>query len=329
MTMSKFLPTFSDVYNHFKPLPYPATDCTGKTVIVTGANTGIGLEAARHFTRLNASKVILGCRNVTKGEAAKSSIEASTNRLGVVEVWPVDLGSFDSVKEFCRRADGLERLDILLENAGISAGLGFEMLEGHETHITVNVISTFLMAFMLLPALRRTGSKYNTVPHLTVVSSGGHYYTDLEEVRSAPSVFDELRKDHDMAMRYMVSKMLVVLVVRELATRTRASGKPQVIINTVNPGFCRTELWRNAPLVVKAVTSFTALLARSSEMGSRTTFCAGVAGEETHGRYLQNCEVWDESKWAQSPQGYEVQKKVFAELVDILDGTQPQVSENI
>jgi len=97
---------------------YPTIDCTGKTIIVTGANVGLGKEATRHFVRLNAAKVIIGCRSLEKGEAAKTEIEASTKRNGVIEVWQLDLQDYDSVKAFAKRAESLKRLDVVVENAG-------------------------------------------------------------------------------------------------------------------------------------------------------------------------------------------------------------------
>jgi len=137
---------------------------------VTGANCGLGLEAARHFVRLNAAKVILACRSLQKGEAAKTDIERTTDRRHVIEVWQVDLTSFDSVREFCARVRNLDRLDILIENAGIATGK-FELFEGYESTIAVNVISTFLMALMVLPKLRESAIKFNMTPRLTIVSS--------------------------------------------------------------------------------------------------------------------------------------------------------------
>jgi hypothetical protein len=71
-------------------LPYPSQSFNGQTVIVTGSNTGLGLEAARHFTRLGASKVILAVRSISKGQEAQKSIEQTTHRLGVCEVWQLD-----------------------------------------------------------------------------------------------------------------------------------------------------------------------------------------------------------------------------------------------
>jgi retinol dehydrogenase 12 len=151
-------------------LPYPVEDCTGMTVIVTGANVGLGLEAARHFTRLNATKVILACRSVEKGEAAKTDIESTTERYGVVEVWQLDLASYGSVKDFASRAETLDRLDVVINNASVAIASWTEA-EGHEITITVNVISTFLLSMLLLPKLRETGSRFNTLPHLVVVAS--------------------------------------------------------------------------------------------------------------------------------------------------------------
>src|SRR2546423_3811974 len=97
--------------------PYPAADFSGQTVIVTGSNTGLGLEAGRHFARLNCAKLILAVRTKSKGEEAKESILASTKRTSdCIEVWDLDLLSTASVKAFATRAQQLDRLDVLVEN---------------------------------------------------------------------------------------------------------------------------------------------------------------------------------------------------------------------
>lgn len=165
--------------NQFRTLPIPSEDYAGKTVIVTGANSGLGLEAARHFVRLGAARVILGCRSVEKGDAARLDIETSTGRRGIVQVWAVDLTSFGSVKEFCRRAEALERLDVLVLNAGVAVSDFVAADGGYETQIAVNVISTYLMATMLLPKLRETATRFKIKPHVVVVSSDGHIFVRL------------------------------------------------------------------------------------------------------------------------------------------------------
>lgn len=104
----------------FVKLPIPAQSFSGQTIIVTGSNSGLGREAANHLVRLGAAKLIVAVRNISKGDAAKKYIEDSTGRTGVVEVWELDLASYASVKAFAERAHGLERLDAVLENAGVS-----------------------------------------------------------------------------------------------------------------------------------------------------------------------------------------------------------------
>ncbi len=171
-------------------LPKPKEQFTGQTIIVTGSNTGLGLEAAKHFSRLNAEKIILAVRNVEKGKAAKTSIEASTNRHDVVEVWPLDLTSYESVNHFAKRAEGLKRLDVLLENAGMMTSK-FSVAERDELTITTNVVSTFLLGLLLLPKLQETNSKFNVLPRLVIVSSDLHFMASLKE-RDSPNIFEEL-----------------------------------------------------------------------------------------------------------------------------------------
>lgn len=185
--------------DQFTRLPYPETSFAGQTIVVTGSNTGLGLEAARHFTRLNAEKVILAVRNLEKGEAAKRSIEETTGRKGVPEVWQLDLSSYESVKEFVRKTDGLKRLDAVLENAGIATDK-YTVFEDNESTITTNVVSTFLLGLMILPKLRETATKYNITPHLAIVSSEVHGFTSFPE-KSSPNIFKTLNDKETANMK--------------------------------------------------------------------------------------------------------------------------------
>ncbi len=348
---SKKMPgsSFSElVYTQlFARLPYPETAVTDQVVIVTGSNVGLGLEAARHLTRLHAAKVILAVRSVDKGNAAKRSIEESTGRRdGVVEVWPLDLSRYDSVKAFARRAAQLPRLDVLLENAGIAA-TAYAAAEDNESCLTVNVISTFLLGLLLLPKLRETGQRYNTSqpPRLVIVSSGVHFYTTFPE-KSAPEgkILATLNDEStaDMADRYNVSKLLEVFFTRELASRSpapsqvanadkdsRQTGKGGVIINFLNPGLCHSELWRDSGW---GLWFLKLLLARTSEVGSRTLVHAATAGEETHGQYLSDCKVADVaplvSQDAAEHRG-QLQRRVWDEIVQKLESIQPGIMQNL
>jgi retinol dehydrogenase-12 len=181
---------------------YPTVSFAGQIAIVTGSNTGLGLEAARHIVRLGAEKVILAVRNTSKGEAAKQSIEDSTQRSGIVEVWSLDLSSYESVKQFAKRAQSLRRLDLLLENAGMMQN-SFTTTEQDESTVTTNVTSTFLLALLVLPKLQETAQNFNTLPRLTIVASDAHFITKFKE-RKAERIFDELNNEKgvDMLDRY-------------------------------------------------------------------------------------------------------------------------------
>jgi retinol dehydrogenase-12 len=123
-------------------LPLAHKDLTGRTVIVTGSNVGLGLETSRYFYAMNPARLILAVRDVNKGETAKQSIldtaskskrTDSTTRQASLEVWSLDLSSFDSVKRFAKRCnEELERLDILLNNAAVAAGEFSLTSDGYE-----------------------------------------------------------------------------------------------------------------------------------------------------------------------------------------------------
>ena len=183
----------------------PTTSLTGQTFIVTGASAGLGLEAARHLVGLNAARVILAVRNPEKGAAARKSIEQSTGRSGVAEVWSLDLASYESVKQFAARVSReLERVDGLLENAAVLFSSGFRKAEGMEESVTVNVISTFLLALLLLPKLRETAARFNVTPRLTIVASEMHFVASLKghlDGNTFASLNDESKAN--MSQRYV------------------------------------------------------------------------------------------------------------------------------
>ena len=191
MATSWFL---SFLYRQLFIMPsYPTQDFTSQTIIVTGSNTGLGLEAARHLVRLNAARVILAVRTLSKGEAAKASIEASTGRKGVVEVWQLDMASYDSVREFAKRAQGLDRLDCVLENAGILTQK-FVKVGEDESILTVNTVNTLLLGLLLLPKLRETARRWNVLPRISIVVSDMHFIAKFPE-RKAESVFGALNDE--------------------------------------------------------------------------------------------------------------------------------------
>ena len=173
--------------------PEPTQTYTGQTVVITGSNTGLGLEAARWFVKLDAKAVILAVRSLAKGEAAKEDIEASTNRKGVVEVWELDLASYASVKANAARLSKLERIDILIENAAIVT-FNFKRTEENESTITTNVVSPLLHGLLILPKLRETAEKFKSTPKLVFTSSFTHAMTKFP-VQKEEHMFETLADD--------------------------------------------------------------------------------------------------------------------------------------
>lgn len=186
-------------------LPYPEKRFDGQTIIVTGSNSGMGLEGARHLVRLGAAKVILAVRSPERGRAAAESITASTKRDGVVEVWQLDLASYASVEAFAKKANTLDRLDVVIENAGILTRK-FSTAEDNESTVTVNVVSTMYLALLLLPKLRETSIRLDKDVVLTFTGSFVHWLTAFPE-RKADSILLECASESkaNMGDRYAQS----------------------------------------------------------------------------------------------------------------------------
>lgn len=159
---------------------------TGKTYIVTGANVGLGYEAAKHLVSLGAATVIMGVRTASKGETAKAEIEEATGKKGVLQVWPIDKSSYESVKAFAEKAKTLDRIDGLLENAGVAQGL-HKVYEGHVENMTVNVYGSFLLAVLLLPKMRDDAKRLGNLPHISLVTSGSAFLSgeDYEKIKDS------------------------------------------------------------------------------------------------------------------------------------------------
>ncbi len=294
-------------------------------------------------------------RNTAKGEKARASIEESTGRKRVVEVWELNLSSYQSVQAFAKRAEGLERVDVLLENAGLM-NLKFGMAEADESTVTTNVVSTFLLALLMLPKLRETAQRFNTAPRITVVSSELHFMAKFEEGKEeGRGVFEALRdeKRADMGDRYVIpcfffcmrragladrearygtTKLLEILLARELAQRIQPSpgAEAAVIVNTLTPGACKSDFFREAGFISRTVmTIIGAIIARTTEVGSRTLVAAASSGQESHGRYMADGVVSTESPWVLSEEGKRVGERVWRELMEDLERVNPGIGENI
>jgi hypothetical protein len=180
LLISLFLSFSSLIFSHkgnnqFKvkiPLPtrskYGSLD--GKVAIITGANTGLGLESAKQLLTLGLSHLIVAVRSIEKGKAAASQLKLA-NPKATIDVWDLDMESYASIQSFAERCKTLPHIDYTILNAGLGP-LKFSTTKatGHEKAIQVNFLSTVLLTILLLPILKAKGTR-DKPARLTIINS--------------------------------------------------------------------------------------------------------------------------------------------------------------
>ncbi|XP_048853867.1 dehydrogenase/reductase SDR family member 13-like [Brienomyrus brachyistius] len=254
----------------------------GRTVIITGGNTGIGKATAKELARRGA-RVILACRNQERAEAAIRDVERETGSNQVVYL-QLDLGSLQSVRSFADTFLKTEpRLDLLINNAGLVAD--GRTKDGFGVEFGVNHLGHFLLTCLLLERLKEgAGGRVITL------SSVAHRWGRVD--------FDELLATKDLGsgryswqffQAYCNSKLCNVLFTRELARRLRGTT---VSCYSVHPGIVRTELSRHVSLWQKVfIEPVSRLFFLDPEEGAQTTLhCALQEGlEPLSGQYFTCC----------------------------------------
>ena len=276
------------------PVPGAIPGLAEQIMIVTGSNSGLGLEATKHLSRLGVGRLIMAVRNTTKGEAARKEILELTKRPeSSIEIWTLDMDSYESVKAFTKRVAELPRVDGVLANAGILT-TKFGLSENFEKTLNVNVVSTFLLYLLLLPKMRESSRQTGNPCRYVIPNSALHYTASIAELSNKnKGVLKRLSDPNraDMPGRYSLSKLLVLYAVREFAARNSAlADTDKIIINTPNPSFCKSNL-ANENQSSAGFRMGERLLARSTEEGSRALVHGMLAGPESNGQYINNCHM--------------------------------------
>jgi NAD(P)-dependent dehydrogenase (short-subunit alcohol dehydrogenase family) len=235
-------------------------DQTGRTIVVTGANSGLGLETARTLAGRGAH-VVLACRSSEKAEAARRGILGSHPRASL-EVMPLDLANLSSVRVFgATFTGGHDRLDVLCNNAGVMALPRRETADGFEMQIGTNHLGHFALTGLLLSRLLETqGSR------IVTVSSEGHARGMID--------FDDLQSEvgYRPAAAYCQSKLANLLFTYELDRRLRAAGTHTNAL-ACHPGIVLTNLYRTRSKLERALLSprlrrLNSRLVQSTQMGA-------------------------------------------------------------
>ncbi|KAK7756874.1 putative secondary metabolism biosynthetic enzyme [Diatrype stigma] len=316
------------------PIALTPADCQGKTYIVTGANIGLGKGLAEWLVRLGSARVIMAVRNTASGENAKREIEKATGKKGVASVWELDLGKWESVKAFAKRAnEELDRIDSLIENAAIGLER-WTWAEDHETCIKVNALSTMLLGVLLLPKMIDTGKRFGTVPHLVFVGSNAAWLVKNEFAKvqdgSVLKGLDTQGKTN-MDLRYPLSKLIQMLAVFRFA-RLFPPSRTGVVINLLSPGLVKSGISRHGKFVTRAfMGTLNFLFARTPEMAARSIIHAMQLGEEGHGAYVSDCKIKSHEvpDWIGGPEGEKTQDKLWDEIAQELEKAAPGCLEKL
>jgi len=251
----------------------------GKTVVITGCNTGIGKVTVQDLAGRGA-RVIMAVRTVSKGEAARDEIKKQLGEgAGSIEVKQLDLESLESVRRCAEELNGaLEKIDLLILNAGKMASPRTETKEGFESQLGTNHFGHFLLTNLLLDKVKAAAPSRVVVLSSLAHKMGSMHWEDLQ-----------LKRGYSPWKAYGQSKLANILFVSELGRRLEGTG---VTVYAVHPGWVRTELERHLPWYHKAIAApVKSVFSKSPLQGAQTTLYCALAPELANetGLYYADC----------------------------------------
>lgn len=254
-------------------------DLHGTTTVVTGANSGIGLETTRELAR-NGAAVIMACRDVSSAEGAARDVRADVPDADL-RVESCDLASLESIREFATRLEG-ESIDVLINNAGTMAIPRRETEDGFETQFGVNHLGHFALTGLLFERLQTDNE--SDPARVVTLSSGLHERGTID--------FEDLHgeRNYDGWDAYAQSKLANVVFAYELERRVRAADANAMSV-AVHPGYANTKLQfrgiegRGTWIRTALRRLSNAVFAQSPEEGALPTLYAATAPDVEGGAY--------------------------------------------
>ena len=296
----------------------------GQTIVITGANSGLGKEAAIKLASLGAKKVIILCRNPVAAAAAITEIEQRSRTKGHVSTIALDLGDLKSIENCVKQLKSeVDNIDVLLNNAGVMAIPQREVTsDGFERQIGINHLGHYALTLLLLKNGLIKSSSSGGTARIINVSSTAHMFGDIEKVRD--DLFLSRPEAYQPWVAYGNSKLANVLFTRELAQRLQAtsssssssssSNNNRIATFSLHPGVCRTELGRylfdsnSIPKVLYPLVGVVALpalyLTKSAEQGAQTQIFLAASKKldlaADSGKYFDNSRESDTSAAAKN-----------------------------
>lgn len=247
----------------------------GRTILVTGANSGLGYETTLALVKKGA-KVIMACRSLSKADIAKEKIQQHVPNADL-EVMEIDLSSLQSVRKFAKDyQDTYDTLDVLINNAGVMAPPFSKTEDGFELQLGANYLGHFLLTGLLLDTIVKT-------PQSRIVTLSSLVHKD------GKINFDDLQSEnkYDAMKAYAQSKLACLLFAFELQRRLEKAGNHQTISTASHPGIADTELSRNMPKVIYYLAKYTIapFFTHAPSEGAKPTLLAAI-GEAKGGEYF-------------------------------------------
>lgn len=257
-------------------------DQSGRTVIITGANSGLGFEATRAFAQKGAH-VVMACRSRERANHARRKIEATVTDASLT-VLELDLGSQASIRQFVTEFDAaFDRLDVLLNNAGVMTTPYSTTEDGFERQFGVNHLGHFALTGFLVDHLMETDGETRIVTQSSLAHKTGTGEIDFDDLNG--------RQSYDRSEAYSQSKLANLLFTYELDRRFRAI-EAETIAVAAHPGSSATELpYGDAEMETSAIRRIlgkfiNTVIAQSAAAGALPALYAATAANVDGGHYI-------------------------------------------
>ncbi|KAI0534479.1 retinol dehydrogenase 12 [Xylaria digitata] len=306
---------------HPKPVP-AGTNLSSQVAIITGSNSGLGLETGRQLLQLGLSHLILAVRSQARGDKAADGLRKEFPG-AIISVWLLDMSLYDSITAFVEQCQSLPRIDMVILNAGLAGPLTFTTVEntGHEYSFQVNYISTALLTILLLPVLkskRITGLK---PPVLSIITSDTAYWASIE---TQGPILPQLDKAEDYSAMpwYQKAKLLQQFFISKLAEEINSDD---VIVNLANPGLCGGTAFGDNGGGFSGITllfvNFVKWINSRTVVAGASTFvdAAVVKGEESHGSYVSDWAIKPYPEIMYTQAGAQVRERLWEETMEELN----------
>ncbi|CAA0081533.1 3alpha-hydroxy bile acid-CoA-ester 3-dehydrogenase 1/3 [Halioglobus japonicus] len=257
------------------------TDQTGKTIFITGANAGLGFEAAKVLAGKGA-RVLIGCRSQSRASQAVADIRAAHPDADI-DIIALDLASLDSIKSAAAAVEKEAQLDVLINNAGIMVPPYELTTDGFESQFGVNHLGPFALTGLLLGKLRST-------PNARVVSTASIAH------KTGKIFFDDINaeKRYNRVTRYSQSKLANLLFGYELQRRLSAINADTISV-IAHPGIADTELSRYVPGPLKLWMPIMMPLLNNAAEGAWPTLLAATGEHVEGGDYYGPSKLFESS----------------------------------